>query len=166
MSGFTCSGCGAHHATPPLAYHAGAPAYWSPNLADDPGSELGTDQCVIGGEHFFVRGLVELPVIGSDDVFAWGVWVSLSKESFVHASTRWHDEDRANDAPYFGWLSTDLAGYAPSTLDLKTNLHTRPVGTRPFVELEPTDHPLAVEQCTGITRHRVQRIAERALHPG
>jgi hypothetical protein len=29
---------------------------------------------------------------------------------------------------------------------LKTNVHTRARGLRPTVELEPTDHPLAVEQ--------------------
>ena len=31
------------------------------------------------------------------------------------------------------------------------------VGERPLVELEPTDHPLAVEQHAGITLGRVQR---------
>jgi hypothetical protein len=35
---------------------------------------------------------------------------------------------------------------------------------RPLVELEPTDHPLAVEQRTGITLGRVQEIAETLLH--
>jgi hypothetical protein len=32
--------------------------------------------------------------------------------------------------------------------------------------LEPTAHPLAVEQRSGITRARVQQIAEILLHPG
>jgi hypothetical protein len=35
-----------------------------------------------------------------------------------------------------------------------------------FFELEPTDHPLAVEQRTGITRARVQQFTELLLHPG
>ncbi|MFQ6227966.1 DUF2199 domain-containing protein [Nocardia sp. NPDC002869] len=63
-----------------------------------------------------------------------------------------------------GWLTTDLSAYSPTTLNLKTRLHTRPVGERPFIELEPTDHPLAVEQRTGITRDRVHEIAEAMLH--
>ncbi|MEV0465699.1 DUF2199 domain-containing protein [Nocardia tengchongensis] len=54
--------------------------------------------------------------------------------------------------------------YEPSTLNLKTKLRTQLPGTRPLVELEPTDHPLAVEQRTGITRARVQAIAEQLLH--
>jgi len=43
-------------------------------------------------------------------------------------------------------------------------VHTQPVGVRPVVELEPTDHPLAVEQRTGITVARVQEFAEQLLH--
>ncbi|WP_412543093.1 DUF2199 domain-containing protein [Longispora sp. K20-0274] len=72
---------------------------------------------------------------------------------------------REAEPPYFGWLSTELGLYTPSTINLKTNLHTRPVGQRPLIELEPTDHPLAVEQRCGITRARVQEFAESLLHP-
>lgn len=67
--------------------------------------------------------------------------------------------------PYFGWLTTELAPYSPSTTNLKTHVHTRSLGQRPFIELEPTDHPLAVEQRTGITMDRVREIAEAVLHP-
>jgi hypothetical protein len=34
-----------------------------------------------------------------------------------------------------------------------------------WFELEPTEHPLAVEQRTGITMERVREIAERLVHP-
>jgi len=44
-------------------------------------------------------------------------------------------------------------------------VHSQLVGIRTTVELEPTDHPLAVEQRTGITTARVREIAERLLHP-
>jgi hypothetical protein len=63
-----------------------------------------------------------------------------------------------------GWLMANLSCYEPSTLNLATVVHTRPVGLRPLVELEPTDHPLAVEQREGITLARVQEIAEQNLH--
>ena len=74
-------------------------------------------------------------------------------------------EGRENEAPYFGWLSTELPLYGTSTITLKTNVHTRPVGLRPNIELEPTGHPLAAEQRNGITRERVREIAEQLLHP-
>ncbi|PWG10623.1 DUF2199 domain-containing protein [Streptomyces sp. V2] len=71
---------------------------------------------------------------------------------------------RESEKPYFGWLTTELPVYFPGTVDLKTHIHTRPIGERPLVELEPTDHPLAVEQCTGIATDRVREIAEAVRH--
>ncbi|MFE2418238.1 DUF2199 domain-containing protein [Streptomyces hokutonensis] len=135
------------------------------NFADDPGSMLSSDQCVIKGRHYFIKGLIEIPVIGSGDPFSWGVWVSLSRDNFARALDMWNTPGREAEKPYFGWLTTELSLYSPSTLNLKTNAHTRPLGRRPFVELEPTDHPLAVEQRTGITQDRVREIAEAVLHP-
>lgn len=44
------------------------------------------------------------------------------------------------------------------------NIHTHPVGEVPRAELEPTDHPLAVEQRTGITVERVREIAALVEH--
>lgn len=43
------------------------------------------------------------------------------------------------------------------TENLKTRVHLRDNGVRPYIELEPTNHPLAVEQRPGIA---VERVAE------
>ncbi|MGV9625899.1 DUF2199 domain-containing protein [Streptomyces sp. NPDC003487] len=149
-----------------MNYTAEAPAVWDPAFADADDCLLSSDQCVIHGEHYFVKGLIEIPVIGSDEVFSWGVWVSLSRENFSRTANLWNRPGREGERPYFGWLTTDLPVYSSTTLNLKTNVHTRPVGERPYVELEPTDHPLAVEQRTGITPARVREIAAAVLHPG
>ncbi|MFJ8281520.1 DUF2199 domain-containing protein [Streptomyces griseoviridis] len=148
-----------------MSYSTMAPDVWDPSFESEPDSMLSSDQCVIKGQHFFIRGLIEIPVIGSQDLFSWGVWVSLSSDSFAHALNVWNTEGREAEKPYFGWLSTELGLYSESTTNLKTNAHTRPVGKRPFIELEPTDHPLAVEQRTGITQDRVREIAIAVLHP-
>ncbi|MFD5786698.1 DUF2199 domain-containing protein [Streptomyces sp. NPDC127037] len=148
-----------------MSYSTAAPDVWSSSFESDPDSMLSSDQCVIKGQHFFIRGLIEIPVIGSQDVFSWGVWVSLSRDNFARAVEVWNSEGRDAEKPYFGWLSTELALYSESTTNLKTNAHTRSVGKRPFVELEPTNHPLAVEQRTGITQDRVREIAMAVLHP-
>lgn len=158
--GYVCRCCGEHHDELPFSYHAPAPAHWSPGAA----GELGEETCVIGGEHFFLRALVQLPVRDAAEDFAWGVWVSLSERSFRRTLALWEQPDRQAEPPMFGWLSTHLPGYAPSTLNLKTLVHTRPVGERPLLELEPTDHPLAVEQREGIDLARVQELAELLLH--
>jgi hypothetical protein len=73
--------------------------------------------------------------------------------------------------PFGGDLIPATAEFARKTHDPATGLatrpthvHTRAVGRRPFVELEPTDHLLAVEQREGITQERVREIAELVLH--
>ncbi|WP_434095370.1 DUF2199 domain-containing protein [Streptomyces flaveolus] len=147
-----------------MNYTADAPAVWDPSFAGTDDCLLSSDQCVIRAEYYFVKGLIEIPVIGSDEVFSWGVWVSLSRDNFSRAADLWDTPGRESEKPYFGWLTTDLPLYSPTTLNLKTHVHTRPVGERPNVELEPTDHPLAVEQRTGITLDRVREIASAVLH--
>lgn len=164
--GYHCRVCGEHHDGRPLHYGAAAPAVYY----DIPEAEraervlLSSDQCVIDDEYFFIVGNIDIAVIGHDELFSWDVWVSLSRTSFTRAHQLWNTSGRESEPPYFGWLSTALPGY-PDTLNLKTHVHTRAIGRRPFVELEPTDHPLAVEQRTGITWDRVQEIAELVLHP-
>ncbi|HYK31706.1 MAG TPA: DUF2199 domain-containing protein [Streptosporangiaceae bacterium] len=162
--GYICASCGERHDELPMSYAAPAPEYWTDDLAESDDSGLSADQCVIKGEWFFVHGLIEIPVVDSDEPFAWGVWISLSKESYDRMAELWETQGREQEPPYFGWLSTELPLYSPTTINLKTHLHTRPIGERPFIELEPTDHPLAVEQRTGITRARVEQIADILLH--
>ncbi|MFE6817753.1 DUF2199 domain-containing protein [Streptomyces sp. NPDC057677] len=162
--GFTCSCCGAHHPELPMNYSTTAPYVWDESFSDRSDSLLSSDQCVIQAQHYFVKGLIEIPVIDSDDVFSWAVWVSLSRDNFARAADKWNTPGREAEAPYFGWLSTELSLYSPSTINLKTHVHTRPVGHRPRIELEPTEHSLAVEQRTGITLARVRQIAETVLH--
>jgi hypothetical protein len=76
----------------------------------------------------------------------------------------WTKPGREQEPAYFGWLSTEVPAYPTRTLNLKTEVHTDRVGTRPHVVLEPTDHSLAVEQRTGISVERVQEIAKLLLH--
>lgn len=120
---------------------------------------------MIEGTNFFVRGRLVLPIVDADGEFDWGVWVSVSEPNFHRIAEVWDSPVRIDEPPYFGWLSSELPLYEPTTLNLKTKLHTQPIGSRPLVELEPTDHPLAVEQRSGITMARVRAIAEQLLHP-
>jgi hypothetical protein len=163
---YLCRCCGERHGGLPMSYGTDAPAYWDPSLASDESSMLEQEQCIIKAEHFFIRGRLVIPVtdasLGTE--FDWGVWVSLSRDNFARSLSLWTTVGREQEEPYFGWLSTELALYEPSTLALKTHVHTQAVGKRPLVELERTDHPLAVEQATGITLARVQEIAETLLH--
>lgn len=165
--GFQCKCCGVWHEELPTAYGAEAPVLFYQLSEKDQQTrvERTEDACIIFGEPsaYFIAGNLEIPIIGSEEPFVWTVWVSLSESSMQRTHEHWETPGRENDPPCFGWLSTILPMY-PETLHLKTMVHTRPVGQRPFVELEPTDHPLAVEQREGISWDRVQEIAEAVLH--
>lgn len=162
---YLCRCCGQRHDGPPFSYGPEAPAYWRDDLGNDGRSVLDDEVCIIEAEHFFVRGRIVIPVTDSETDFDWGVWVSLSRANFTRMTELWTTPGREHEPPYFGWLSTELPMYEPTTLNLKTHVHGGPIGKRPFIELEPTDHPLAVEQRTGITLDRVQQFAEILLHP-
>ena len=74
-------------------------------------------------------------------------------------------EDRLLRNEFVKALHAKLSRLYPATLHLKTHVHTRAVGQRPLIELEATEHPLAVEQRNGITMERVREIAAALLHP-
>jgi hypothetical protein len=148
-----------------MHYGAEAPVHWysmAPEEVERRG-QLSKDQCIIDDQFFFVVGNLEIPVIGSNELFSWDVWVSLSERSFARSCELWEQIGRESEPAYFGWLSTSLPGY-PDTVNLKTMVHTREVGRRPRIDLEPSDHPLSLEQRNGITLARVQEIAAMVLH--
>ncbi len=161
---FTCSRCGESHDLP-MSFVFGAPVYWY-GIPEDERSYralLDEDLCVIDNKHFFIKGRIRIPVHESTHHFVWVAWVSLSETSFKRAVAAWEQSGREEEPPYFGWLSSEVPGY-PSTRNLKTLVHTCPLGERPEVELEPTDHPLAREQREGVSLARVQEMIEAALH--
>jgi hypothetical protein len=161
---FVCSPCGEVHETP-LSFAFGAPVYWDGLPKDERARRavLDDELCVIDKRHFFTKGRICPPIHDQPDPFVWLVWVSLSEANFKRAVAAWEQPGRENEPPYFGWLSSEIPGY-PSTVKLKTHVHTRPLGERPTIELEPTDHPLAVEQRDGISFDRAHALAEIAPH--
>ena len=162
---WTCKCCGKQFSTLPLDFGMRAPDHWFdiPEGGRETRSKLTSDVCVIDDKDKFVRGCLEVPIIDYDHIFVWGVWVSLSAKSFDRVHELWNAEIIENEPPMFGWLCNNISIY-PSTMFLKTDLYLRSGNARSRIELEPTDHPLAVEQRAGITLDRVQEIVA-ALSP-
>ncbi|HLZ64849.1 MAG TPA: DUF2199 domain-containing protein [Aliidongia sp.] len=158
MFKFKCTSCGEWHEGMPT-FGANAPLYYYSIPAEDRDLRcaLRTDTCVVDQEHFFVRGCLEIPVHDEPEPFVWGVWISLSKNHFDQFVACFDVNHRSHIGPFFGWLSAEFPFY-PSAENLKTRAHLRDNGVRPYIELEPTDHPLAVEQRTGINVDRVAEI--------
>jgi hypothetical protein len=166
----TCSVCGAVHEGIPLEWGFERPWYWDEER-DAAQGLLTRDLCVIASSQddpdYFVRGVIEIRILdGVDDdeqSFGIGAWVSLSKQNF-----KWYvdhpegDEDDQGD-PWFGWLSNSVRVY-PETLSLKTNVLLRGEEWRPSIQLQPTEHPLALDQQNGITIAQARELSARWVH--
>lgn len=84
MFAFKCTSCDEiHEGMPGFAAHAPLAFYDVPEEERERRCDLGSDDCVIDEAFFFVRGCIEIPVVGEPEPFSWGVWVSLSEASFV-----------------------------------------------------------------------------------
>ena len=158
-----CTVCGEDHNDIPSCFGIEAP--WRALVPEAEFSnrvELTKDQCVIDGKEFFVRGHIEIPIIGQSETLAFSVWSSLGEKSFLHLCDHWEDPDRGSDAPYFGWLCSPIHVY-PSTIHLKLSVQSRSPGLVPLFTVEPPEHPLSQDQRNGITVQRWHRLAHELL---
>ena len=161
---FHCATCGqVHEGLPALGFDWPLPYLLVPEEERAERAELTSDTCVIDEQDFFARVRLEIPVHGYEEPMSWGVWVSLSETNFARFVDLLDEPGREREGPWFGWLSSALPGY-PDTLLLKTSVHPQPVPFRPIIELEPTDHPLAVDQREGVSPERVRALLQIALH--
>ena len=159
-----CAICGSEHEEAPLCFGMDAPwRDYVPEAEFAKRVELTPDQCVIDERTFFIRGHIEIPIHGLADPLAFAVWSSLSERSFRHMGERWYAPDRASDPPYFGWLCSSLPVY-PETLHLKLSVQSRPPGRTPLFTVEPTEHPLSVNQRNGISQERWHQLSHELMH--
>lgn len=158
---YRCNSCGEEHEGAP-SFSFNAPFYYQA-LTDDfqksPKVSLDSDFCIIE-EDRFIRVCLEIPIKGFDDPFMWGVWISLSQTNFE----KYKENFKSNEeAMYFGWFSNKLPYYS-DTLSLKTEVHVRQNGVRPYITLEHTDHPLCLDYHHGISWEKAAEIAQIAMH--
>ena len=109
---FKCATCGEIHkgmpsfgSDKPLSY------YEVPEKERESRCDCGSDECVIDEDTFFIRGCIEIPVIDEEEPFVWGVWISLSKESFEKWLECFEEKKRSHVGPFFGWLNAWLKPY-------------------------------------------------------
>lgn len=158
---YRCATCGKEHdGLPDMGADYPDPYLDVPEEERSARTSFTPDRCTVqdaDGEHFFVRGVIHIPVHGQGEPFGIGAWVSQSRANFERYA--------ANEkmAPTFGWLVNHLDHYEQTTFLLETQVHFREGGLRPTIELEPTEHPLAVEQRNGITLARAWEIVHHYM---
>ena len=160
---YRCSVCGGEHDDlPAVASIAPAQYDWASEDERTSEFELTSDTCIWNNEHFFVRCVLEISYSDRDGALSFGVWSTLSDDNFRLYLEAWDKPDRSDLAPMFGWFSNQLPGY-PDTMNLACEVRARNDGLRPLIALEPTDHPLARQQASGIRFDEAARYVHAHL---
>lgn len=146
------------------------PDFWQGEDKHKPNSEfqladniLTEDVCIIDGKHFFVRCVLPIPIVNTDQDFGFGTWVTLSQKNFQIYMETFDEGNQGDLGPWFGWFSNRLKGY-PDTINLKCQIYPQEGRIRPLIELEPTDHPLSIAQRDGISFDEALDIYARYGH--
>jgi hypothetical protein len=164
---YICHHCGVSHEEIPLSFAADFPdqyANMSPGERDNR-CVMGSDQCVIDHEAFFIRGLLEIPVGDADQVFLWGLWTRVWEKDYDEFSEIWEEQGReGRHGPFKARLANRLAVY-PNTLNLIVTIRVQPVGQRPLFFVDEEDHPLATALRFGMSMEETQELVARLLHP-
>jgi hypothetical protein len=161
---YTCHTCGAtHEGLPSFAWDYPIDVLGVPKAERDRRVMLTKDTCIIDSRWYYIRVCLEIPIHDCSEHLGFGVWVSVSEKNYRLFCDLFHREGRESQEPFFAWLPSVPPGYPDA--QLKAMVHLRPLPDRPWIELEPTDHPLAIDQREGIPAARAQQIAEKLLHP-
>jgi hypothetical protein len=144
-----------HHDLPDLGAQYPDVWYSIPEAERPSRLELTSDTCIVDGETYLIRGVIEIPLTDEPEVFGFGVWVSQKKENFYTYLANYESDQIG---PFFGWLCTSIRYYEGGTEHFKTMAHFRSGKLRPKIVVEPTDHPLAIDQREGISLAKAWEI--------
>ncbi|HEY8407408.1 MAG TPA: DUF2199 domain-containing protein [Gaiellaceae bacterium] len=160
---FVCSVCGEHHDQRLLDVRLALPH--AIHLLDVDARTrrawLADDFAVLDDERFFVRGLLELPIPGIDDRFAYGSWVEVSMQDFQELMRHWHDDEQFDAVECA--IANELEPYR-DTLGLYATLRATAPDKLPAIELADAAHDLVDAQRRGISVGRSDELAAVVLH--
>lgn len=171
---FLCDCCGEiHRGSPSFALNRPEHVFEVPQAEREARVQATNDLCVIrpaqgeSEDHtsYWIRGTLDVPIIGADEPFCWGVWVSQSQESFERY-VRTFDDDQSGDGS-FGWLPVHMKYYRNGDGEwpsLQCNVHWGTPGQRPKIVLWECDNQLYQDQRDGISWEKAIEIAAPLMH--
>jgi hypothetical protein len=163
---FKCRTCGQEHEGLPMDIGFARPADFLavPENQRERRCRFTDDVGVIDGQHYYVRGILPVPVHDAGEDFVWGLWARVSWEDIERYRALWN-ADGSNEPPFPGQLSVeDRPGY--EGLDgHEVMVQSRAASDRPAFRLSESEHRLSREQRDGITLHQVEAML-RELFPG
>jgi len=158
MKSFVCPTCGDTHDGLPTDHGWKLPdEVWAiPEDERSNKAKFNSDLCQLGSR-FFIRCLLKLPFNEQADYYGWGVWVEVPEPNF-YRYVELFDKDGSSEPPVPGSIANAMPGY-PSTLGLPVMVQFQGSTSRPTAQVSSaSDHPLGVEQSSGIDNRRYHEI--------
>jgi len=150
---------------------ATAPDKWPHEESYEPNAALRLDSdflsedfCVIEGEHFFVRSVLEIPVRGLNVPWGFGCWTSLSRANFDKYVGGFDLGEYEDEGPWFGWLSNRLKIYFEGHESVALDVFPQAKRQRPKLRVQDLGHPLAVAQTRGISSQAILELLRAYGH--
>lgn len=120
---------------------------------------LGSDLCRLGDD-YFARATLRLPIIGTEEVFAYGIWGSLTLESYKNYISDYNGDKVEGFEGCFTWLCNMLPGWSMKEA-LPCDLVLGSLGQRPSLWVhDDSGHPLFQAQQEGISFDRLLDLYE------
>lgn len=162
---YTCSCCGQEHYEWPALTFKSPDHYNSLSQADkETIAEIDSDFCIIRHSDQtdrFIRCTLTQKVIDHCKDLQYGLWVSLSEQSFSDYSDNYNNEN--HETAYFGWLCNDIPEYEFSE-SIPATVFTRTDNQRPeIVPHNDFDHPFVRDYYNGISKQEAERRIKAML---
>lgn len=157
---WTCSCCGKAMTGLPLDISYSHPLLWdSLDETSKARSKLGKDFCLVDsgedGIDRYIRCVLPIPVIGLEDEFCFGLWMSVSEKTWDIYNAEF-DSGTSSLKTCFGYLGNGVLGF-PNSFLLHANVEFSNDNQRPRVYLREADHDLVRAQYEGVDIAQVER---------
>ncbi len=132
-----------------------APDVWNgppeqhPNHTLTEDADVLTEDFCVMGDYRFVRCILPIPIQGTEQVFSFGVWGTLSVDNFNAFCARFDDGTQGELETMFSWLSNAVPTGAP--LPTPAIISPRNDRQRPYLWISDEEHPYFKAQDKGIT---------------
>jgi hypothetical protein len=151
---YTCLKCGQlHERWPALAFHAPHAYNYLTEKEKRRIAELESDFCIIRYPEQtdrFIRGIMVQKVTDYCENLEYGLWVSLTEQSFDEYRKNYNNENF--ERTYFGWLSNSLPEYDFKE-SVPTTIYVRKGKERPEIVPHQTfRHAFVYDYFNGITK--------------
>jgi len=163
---YTCSSCGQiHKELPALGFMTPFHFDMLSEKDKDETAELSEDFCIIRHPEQtdrFIRTVLSIPIHDTCENLDYGIWVSLSEESFEDYQENFKNE--TIEPIYFGMICNEIKDYRETTLGLHANVQVRKGGRRPETLPHQAEHQIIRDWESGITFEEAEKRIEKAIN--